>query len=214
MDPRSPAGLRHLAEQLGQYGENSPHRAAAEREALLAIARHLGILVAFLLEDRLQDTGGAEHYVWFDEKKGMPLWPGRSWPVGRVVKSTLGDEFGLDCHARAVYLPSTYFMRLHLQNEVFGDSICWEGVVLKGHHLHIITSQPFVRGEPPTDEEIAHFFLSNGFESVNLPGFQANQESSGSWLALPGSGFSGETSLAAGLHPVCRRSCGKSGSWA
>ncbi len=102
----------------------------------------------------------------------------------RVIKATLPGTFGRRWGRRRFALPSEYLRRIQLTEENFG--LVWDvlGLVREIGRVRIVTRQPFIRGNPPTHEEIRAEFVSLGFvfhrhrfgdlwyrEADNLPAF-------------------------------------------
>lgn len=133
---------------------------AAEIEALRLHALAAGLCGHFEILSEEPDAFGYEHQVWFQEGNPEP----------RVLKATYTDTFG-HLPDGTHCLPTQYFERLLLQNEVFGDDIRLEGIVHgEIHSCRVVTSQPAVNGRFATPEEISGFFLARGFEAVKHDG--------------------------------------------
>lgn len=65
-------------------------------------------------------------------------------------------------------LPSEYIARLRLHNDVFGDSIRLEGILVSSHgKLSLVSSQPDISGTPSTLHEIAETMKKLGFDEAN-----------------------------------------------
>jgi hypothetical protein len=111
--------------------------------------------------------GGEEHLVWEDS------------PHNRYVKLTHANQFGLTVAAEwfideekdEVELkpalrgatPLEYLERLLLHNAVFGDSIELLGIIDKRQALHVVITQPFIRGESSSTARIVAFMRALGF---------------------------------------------------
>jgi hypothetical protein len=100
-------------------------------------------------------------------------------PNNAAVKLTRAGSYGhsLIEEGRSA-LPSEYFLRLHYQNELFGDCIRLVGALGGETSLRIITSQPWIAAHPahptPTEEEIDDYFEDLGFlpnRSVNVAAY-------------------------------------------
>jgi hypothetical protein len=102
---------------------------------------------------------GSEHLVYL---------PSDSADVIKVTRPGLyGDSYylGVDrVHQRAC-TPLDYLIRMALLAEYFNFSAEYLGVT---PDLQIVTSQPFVEGDPPTDAEVAESLLSKDVEPVKL----------------------------------------------
>ena len=112
-------------------------------------------------------TGGEEHLVWHDETGD------------RYIKLTKANAFGLTVAAEWFIdderdeaelkpalrgaMPSEYLDRLLLQNEIFGDEVELLGIIDKRQALHVVTSQPTIRGGAASPEEISDFMHRLGF---------------------------------------------------
>ena len=126
-------------------------RRRQERD-LLAWAREQGRLIERATYLTLAERGGEEHRLWLAED-------GR-----RYFKATFPGRFGFAvilAHAGIPDLadatPLEYLERLILQNRVFGDSVCLEGVTQEAGGTAIVTSQPHLAGTAPVREEILSF---------------------------------------------------------
>lgn len=98
------------------------------------------------------ELAGNEHRVFLDEE------------ARRVVKMTFPDEYGkaypringLPVWQEAV--PAEYFTRLLLSNEVFGDDVRIERVVLAANgSVSVVTSQRLIVGFHPIDPKVHHY---------------------------------------------------------
>src|SRR5690606_12622472 len=133
------AALRHTRGDA-RPGEAPPDRGEqklAERDRLRAWAEKEGLVLPADFLPISFDAGGGEHDVWFQD--------GRAWKV------TLEDRWGININGKRA-TPSEYLERLLLQNQVFGDDIRLEGVVIDGSDVRIVTSQPFLVGDYPLEE--------------------------------------------------------------
>jgi hypothetical protein len=118
-------------------------RIEAEQRRLITWAKARGKLGGRLPKD---DVGGGEHIVRLHEK------------ADRVFKATklekhkgYGIALGSLTHGA---IPAEYLDRLNLQNIIFNDDIRLERVVLKNGKPIIVTSQPAIKGIPPTQAAI------------------------------------------------------------
>ena len=62
--------------------------------------------------------------------------------------------------------PSEYLDRMALQNQIFDDDIKLERVVENDGKPFIITSQPFIKGHPPTQEALDELMTGKGYEQL------------------------------------------------
>ena len=96
-------------------------------------------------------TSGAEHEVFFNAANNT------------AVKLTRAGSYGhsLIEEGRSA-LPSEYLVRLHYQNELFGDCIRLLGILAGETNLRILTSQPWItahsQAPTPLEEEIDDYF--------------------------------------------------------
>lgn len=124
---------------------------------LRAWTEEVGLL---LKEDALRGlrpaTSGAEHEVFFDAANNA------------AVKLTRAGSYGhsLIEEGRSA-LPSEYLLRLHYQNELFGDCIRFVGALGGETSLRMITAQPWITAHQeiptPTEDEIDSYFKDLGF---------------------------------------------------
>lgn len=107
--------------------------------------------------------GGEEHRIW-------PA-PDRV----RLFKATYPGACGFSVIAAAATggtpdltpaLPLEYLERLLLQNQIFGDDLRLEGLVVEAAGAAIVTSQPILIGQPPEAEEIQDFMRRLWFQPL------------------------------------------------
>ena len=111
--------------------------------------------------------GGREHHTLDPQTAG-----------GWIYKITIGPEFGYIpvCHPKRQFrdvchwfstetgLPSQYFQRLLLLNELFPRcETQLAGFVSRGESLHAITAQRIAWGQPADANRISSWLLSHGF---------------------------------------------------
>jgi serine/threonin/tyrosin kinase-like protein len=101
---------------------------------------------------------GGEHQVFFQKRSK------------RYLKVTLPDKhkgygiaLGSFTHGAT---PAEYLDRLDLQNRIFNDDIRLERIVIKNNKPLIITSQPAIKGFPPTQAAIDELMTKKGFERL------------------------------------------------
>lgn len=127
----------------------------------LALLRAWTEEVGFLLNEEALNglrpaTSGAEHEVFFDTANNA------------AVKLTRAGSYGhsLIEEGRSA-LPSEYLLRLHYQNELFGDCIRLLGILAGDSSLRALTSQPWITAHQeiptPTEDEIHGYFNDLGF---------------------------------------------------
>jgi hypothetical protein len=101
-------------------------------------------------------TRGGEHQVYFQKRSR------------RYLKATLpskhkgfGIALGSFVHGAT---PAEYLDRLDLQNAIFNDDIRLERVVAEDSTPIIITSQPAIKGEAPSQVELDEMMAAKGYE--------------------------------------------------
>lgn len=152
-----------LAAIQGRGGFFAENRFLAECEALRGYAIATGLRNDFPLIATQAGTRGYEHEVWI--KNVPPEVPPRVW------KATYPDEFGHLPQGIAAQ-PIQYLERLLYQNLIFHDDIRLEGISFDGDAdfftMRMVTSQPFVSGQPGSPEEIERFFQEQGFRNIRM----------------------------------------------
>jgi hypothetical protein len=101
---------------------------------------------------------GGEHQVYFQKH------------TRRYLKTTLPDRqkgygiaLGSLTHGAT---PSEYLDRLALQNQIFEDDIQLERIVANDGKPIIITSQPAIKGNAPTQTALDELMLAKGYEKL------------------------------------------------
>ena len=128
-------------------------RVSQEQQRLLTWAKALGKVKRTLPPEH---TRGSEHLVHIDQD------------TMRVIRSTRHDRhkgygISLGSHTHGA-TPAEYLDRLHLQNQLFADDIKFEYLVNKQGCPIIVTSQPFIDGPNPSQEELNGIMQVKGFE--------------------------------------------------
>lgn len=134
---------------------------------LWAIQNNLIVLLETL--PKLQERTN-EHLVAFCE--ASKLWykvtkPGRFGFIGDTEYSI--DPITQLYVGRMILreaLPSEYLTRLSLQNNCFGDSVCFEGVVVYDEAISLVISQPDISGTSSSLQEIREAMLPMGFKEI------------------------------------------------
>jgi DNA ligase (NAD+) len=145
---------RRLLADLGRSdGTNVSQRIRQEAQSVVSWARESNRLIDPRRFGRLaarypQLGGQSEHTVFHLQSRH------------RVIKFTLPPNFGAQGEAIA------YLNNLEAANRVFGDEIILHGVLETRRGPALVTSQPFVFGDPPTPEEVAQWFVANGYHST------------------------------------------------
>ena len=101
----------------------------------------------------------------FPAKGGMEqlhLSPRRT---NRIWKTTFPNLAGFG--PSGYFTPAGYLRRLRLSNLIFGDDVCFEGILEQDEGPSVVTSQTFIQPHPerfiPTEEEIASLLEGLGF---------------------------------------------------
>ena len=84
---------------------------------------------------------------------------------GHAAGTPFGYGIALGSHVRGA-TPSEYLDRLDLQNQIFNDDIRLERVVLKSGKPVIVTSQPAIKGNHPTQAALDELMLAKGYEQL------------------------------------------------
>ncbi|MFT3991815.1 MAG: NAD-dependent DNA ligase LigA [Luteolibacter sp.] len=143
-----------LLSDLGTgHGTNVSQRIRQEAESVVSWARESGRLLDPRRFGRLaarypQLGGQSEHTVFHVQSRH------------RVIKFTLPPNFGAQGDA------VTYLKNLAAANHIFGDDILLHGVLETKRGPALVISQPYIPGTRPTEEEVATWFTSNGYDST------------------------------------------------
>jgi len=101
---------------------------------------------------------GGEHQVYFSQAK-------RRYYKATLLERQLGYGIALGSHVRGA-TPAEYLDRLDLQNQIFGDDIRLERIVMKCGKPVIVTSQPAIKGEYPTPAALDGLMQVKRFEKL------------------------------------------------
>jgi len=101
---------------------------------------------------------GGEHQVYFHRSK-------RRYFKATLLERQLGYGIALGSHVRGA-TPAEYLDRMHLQNQLFGDDIRLERVVVRGGKPIIVISQPAVKGDHPSSAALDELMLDKGYEKL------------------------------------------------
>ena len=149
----SPQSLaRRLQEDFaGKDGDNVAQRIRREAESILELGAGAMRLLNLEGLTRLTEgwkklAGQSEHTLFLDEK------------FERVVKFTLPPNLGAQGS-----IP--YLRNITACNRIFGDDIWFHGILSTKQGPAFVISQPYVDGTEPTIEEVADWFLNQGYES-------------------------------------------------
>ena len=145
---------RRLLDDLGRSdGANVSQRIRQEAESVVSWARESNRLIDprrfGKLAARYPQLGGQSEHTVFHLHS-----------LHRVIKFTIPPNFGAQGEALA------YLNNLKAANQVLGDEILLHGILETKRGPALVISQPFVPGTVPTTEEVAAWFLSNGYHST------------------------------------------------
>jgi len=152
----SPA--QSLTEWLRSYlgasdGADVSKRIGSEAESILSWAKENGRLINtekfWELGAGYPDLGGQSEHVVFHIPE-----------TNRVAKITIPPYFGGQGTAEA------YLKNLHAANHLYQDDILFHGVVETAGGVSLVTSQPYVMGSRPTEEEVTTWFQQNGYHVI------------------------------------------------
>ena len=134
------------------HGNNLQERIRQETESILEWGAETGrILSPDELFERVREWkelgGQSEHTVFHIEE------------LARVIKFTLPPNFGAQGSI-------AYLRNIGASNRLFGDDIRFHGILNTDKGPAYVVSQPYVHGSQPTPEEVAAWFVSNGYQSI------------------------------------------------
>lgn len=129
-------------------------RSFADRESLLIDPETLGTFHRGRREHDLFGDGSEDWVFKITRGAGFGLVPS---PIN-VVSGMISDWFGV-----FPALPSQYFERLILSNQLYPGLNSLEGFCEWEDRFCIVTSQPFIAGRNATSLEIGAFMRSRGF---------------------------------------------------
>jgi len=163
------SALESAARQLRTSPRPAGASPAREREILrgrqerdlLAWAREQGRLIEPAHYFSLAEPGGEEHRLWLAE--GGQRYFKATFP-GRFAFTVILNPAGFVDLADAT--PLEYLERLLLQNSVFGDSVCLEGVAQEAGGSVIVSSQPHITGSEVCKEEMLNFMFRLWFKPL------------------------------------------------
>jgi DNA ligase (NAD+) len=144
---------RKLAHDLEpDDGADLSERLRREAESILEWGTEAGRLIdpgklLALVGDWKKLGGQSEHTVFAVESSK------------RVIKFTLPPNFGAQG-------AEAYLRNISASNRLFVDDIRFHGVLQTHKGPAFVISQPFVKGDEPTLDEVAAWFESNGYQSV------------------------------------------------
>lgn len=142
---------RRLEEDLrGSHGDDLQERIRREAKSILQWADQSGRILETqgihrLLRDWKKLGGQSEHTVFHIKS------------LGRIIKFTIPPNFGAQGSLQ-------YLANIGACNRLFGDDIIFHGILPSEEGPAFLISQPYVDGTEPTSEEIANWFLNQGYE--------------------------------------------------
>lgn len=101
---------------------------------------------------------GGEHAVYYRRSDR------RYWKA-TLPDRKLGYGLALGSHVQGA-TPAEYLDRMAIHNRIFADDVRLEFVLKNGGFPVIVTSQPGVKGEPPTQNSIDTLMLGKAFEII------------------------------------------------
>jgi hypothetical protein len=163
------SALESAARQLRASPTPAGASAARERKVLrgrqerdlIAWAREQGRLIQPARYVQFAERGGEEHRLWLAED-GQRYFKA-TYP-GRFAFTIILNPAGFPDLADAT--PLEYLERLLLQNSIFGDTICLEGVAQEPGGTAVLTSQPHITGSDVSKAEILDFMARNWFKPL------------------------------------------------
>ena len=150
----SPQSLaRRLREDSARnHGDDVAQRIRQEAESILKwgvdTRRMLGARQLFEIAEDWEILGGQSEHTVFLARKFL-----------RVVKLTIPPHFG----AQGSIL---YLQNILACNRIFGDNIWFHGIVEIERGPAFVISQPYVEGTQPTSNEVADWFINQGYEAT------------------------------------------------
>lgn len=141
------------ASERQSHGTDISQRIAEEAKSVREWAASTGRLIdqdgfSSLAQDCEHLAGESEHDLFHVEG------------TGRVVKATIPPNFGAQGAAMA------YLINLANSNAMFGDEIVFHGVLEESEGLAFVISQPYIHGVRPDRQDIATWFISQGYTEV------------------------------------------------
>ena len=156
------SAICHLRSGEGTGG-SSPGSQSRESQCqvqLRALAAWAKSASKLIPGDRFQEPTalGAEHRVFHDQPTGCAM------KVTNLGKCGMHYESGEPVPAT----PLEYLTRWHLQNEIFGDTAEFEGVMETPMGWSLVMSQRWVTGDVPTENDVSEMMKGLGFETTAL----------------------------------------------
>ncbi len=134
------------------HGKDLQERIRQEAQSVLEWGADTGRLLSpdalFEVVKEWKELGGqSEHTVFFIEK------------LSRVVKFTIPPNFGAQGSLG-------YLKNISESNRLFGDDICFHGILETDKGPSFVISQPYVDGSSPTLDEVSEWFTHNGYHAT------------------------------------------------
>lgn len=157
------------ASEDGPWTRSKEQSAVEQNNALVQWAKSNGVAIEKLPDQFTpradDDVGGSEHHVWPTEN-------------GRWLKSTRGGATGTGMGSIPIVrpdgswelhsaTPSEYLQSRDLENKVFGDDIRLHAIQVNGNNVNVVTSQPHVSGQKPTQPQIDSAMTDAGFARMD-----------------------------------------------
>jgi Serine/Threonine/Tyrosine Kinase found in polyvalent proteins len=173
--PRAAAAdvIARNAEANGRLPLGSEARNNAELEQLARAQPERLIDRDQLVGDGSNTRSAGEHTIVFDpdsQRVFKLVHEGNSGGVPRLDEKLPPNPIVGSNIVSYAASPHEYLDRVRLNNENFGDDQRYHGVWLtpEGEPGGIVISQPFVKGTPPTPEQVSDYMRGRGFHEVDL----------------------------------------------
>ncbi|BCU75431.1 NAD-dependent DNA ligase LigA [Luteolibacter sp. LG18] len=145
-------GARLAHDLRGSDGADFSERLRQEAQSILEWGAETGRILdpeRFLeVVSHWQELGGQSEHTVF-HLAGL----------NRVVKFTLPPNFGAQG-------AEAYLRNLGASNRLFGDSIRFHGILPTDKGPAFVISQPFIKGDVPSQQEVEEWFTADGYRSI------------------------------------------------
>jgi DNA ligase (NAD+) len=150
--PEESLRKRLIDDLAASHGKDLQERLRQETQSILEWGSETGRIISpdeffYLIKEWTELGGQSEHTVFHIEK------------LARVIKFTLPPSFGAQGSI-------AYLNNIEASNRLFGDDIRFHGILKTDKGPAYVVSQPYVEGSQPESEEVAAWFVSNGYRST------------------------------------------------
>lgn len=170
--------LGRSREESRQAGHDLVGENAHAQAALTALHEHGGTAVGHDPARKLAE--GAEHLVELNHAGDRVIKHTKPGAFG-VAFGGVQAPFGHYADLRAA-TPHEYLQRIEESNRVFGDDARVEGTSKVGASVGLVTSQRYIHGEHPAQEEIDSLLSSKGFRKVGADQLGSDYISDKTWF--------------------------------